>query len=158
MILQPPLTLRPQRQLIMSKDGDCYRTCIAILLGLEAQDVPHFCGDFGQDDPTDGWVNRAKNWLAERGLALFQVGYSKKTDHKAAIKSISSGADGIPIIMIGTVFESHSHAVVLLDGALFCDPSGLDLLPERSRTMENGVVVESGCYFHIITPIWKVSA
>lgn len=94
--------------------GDCYRTAIACLLGLQAEDVPHFV-----DQARDGghWehMRLARHWLRERGRDLAAVKVKEMREAGGAY--------------IGSV-ESHRgpwrHAVVFLGDELWCDPSGLD--------------------------------
>jgi len=54
--------------------GDCWRTCIANLLGLKPTEVPHFVGDTW-DGPADKTAarNAAQAWLAKRGLMLVEL-------------------------------------------------------------------------------------
>lgn len=63
--------MTPQTQLIShnppAKWGDCWRTCIAMILDLPAEEVPHFLDDGGTNE--DG-LKRAREWLQNRGLDI----------------------------------------------------------------------------------------
>ncbi len=50
--------------------GDCFRCCVATLLDLPRDDVPHFAGG---PDGAAAWVVRTQEWLAQRGLLYIQV-------------------------------------------------------------------------------------
>lgn len=68
--LNTPLPCHTQRKTI-AKDGygDCLRTCVAIVLGLEPEDVPIF--GFTEDgQPTGNQGLELRAWLRERGLAI----------------------------------------------------------------------------------------
>lgn len=55
--------------------GDCVRACVATLLDLDAEAVPHFY----HDNPTGAvGMERMREWLATQGLAPFAVGYPSK--------------------------------------------------------------------------------
>lgn len=59
--------------------GDCFRACIATILGLPREDVPHFVKlgtaddgtDIRDDDGQPRWANLTQAWLAERGLTFY---------------------------------------------------------------------------------------
>jgi len=46
--------------------GDCWRCCIATILGLRAEDVPNFVEE-------ENWWDAATAWLAERGKSMVYV-------------------------------------------------------------------------------------
>jgi hypothetical protein len=50
--------------------GDCFRCCVASLLELPIEDVPHFCD---LPDPSVHWITRTQDWLYGRGLYYLQV-------------------------------------------------------------------------------------
>jgi len=45
--------------------GDCFRACVASVLEMKIDDVPHFCED-GKHDGV--WYLAFRDWLKERGL------------------------------------------------------------------------------------------
>ena len=47
-------------------EGDCFRACVASLLDLPLEDVPHFA-TFGVEG---GWLLECRRWLKERGLTI----------------------------------------------------------------------------------------
>jgi len=100
------------------KHGDCYRTCIAMILGLKAFEVPHFY-DKGATDGTD----RARDWLAERGFRYIVTAFHGDTPLRAMKDVMATNWPGIPCIVTGKGHNGVNHAVVFLDGKIHCDPS-----------------------------------
>jgi len=47
--------------------GDCLRACVASILELDIEEVPHFCGE----KPHEEWFSRLAIWLRDRGLGCF---------------------------------------------------------------------------------------
>lgn len=98
--------------------GDCLKCCLASILGLTYDDVPHFAA-MGDD-----WWTAKTNWLRERGWILGSAFWSVDADDPtklcgytqgywlAGVKSRRTRPDG-----------SHlSHMVVMLDGEIAWDP------------------------------------
>lgn len=89
---------------------DCWRTCIACLLGMPRDDVPHFLAEHGKD------YQRATNaWLAAHGLGLATY--------------TSDPFEGVPelrrtVVMVagGDLDAKQAHAVLWRDGKIFHDP------------------------------------
>ena len=64
--------MKPQRCLVSLADhnagielGDCWRACVATILRLPAREVPNFV-DLAKDE----FLERTRDWLADRGWAL----------------------------------------------------------------------------------------
>jgi len=53
--------------------GDCYRTSLAMMLGLKPIDVPHFCNSA---DSSSDWQTECGSWLAARGLCAVDIPYA----------------------------------------------------------------------------------
>lgn len=73
-----PTNPRPQTQRYVAQDapqhsGDCYRTALAILLGLDRDDVPHFV-QLARADIHNDWWNPTIDWLDERGWSITYIG------------------------------------------------------------------------------------
>jgi len=137
------LELRPQRQLIehdpsTGRWGDCQRTCVAAILGVDASDVPHFCDaphhPKGHDDH---WEARQNKWLAERGLATFTVAYAGSASLEDVMEWTSKQSPTVPMMLAGTSSIGSNHVVVVLDGEIVCDPSGTGIVgPTAENTWE----------------------
>ena len=102
--------------------GDCWRCCIAAVLGIPASDVPHFLKDDIDSRGTDGWRDcddRTQQWLNERGFVLARVtggylGFDYLKNHV------------VPVIKCGPTPRSQKmhqhHAVVYLGDSMVYDP------------------------------------
>lgn len=115
--------MKLQKQLILDhnpeqgRHGDCYRTCIAILLGMDAADVPHFTGDaieagHGQDAADLA----AQAWLTERGYRAIQLTVS--AEFKGIEKWIEKAAAGMPYILTGQSPRFHGCHCTIARGAM----------------------------------------
>ncbi len=65
--------MRPQHQTVMvpkdadGKVGDCFCTCVAMLLDMDRADVPNFL------EKGDGWALALNAWLHPKGLAYIEI-------------------------------------------------------------------------------------
>lgn len=115
--------MRAQRQLIQhdpdnGKHGDCHRTCWAVIFDLNPEDVPHFC-----DGDVIDWKAEERAWLASRGLAPVTIGYNN-AGLDLILTTLAYASPGVPCILGGKSSLGCNHSVVVLDGEIFCDPSG----------------------------------
>jgi hypothetical protein len=104
--------------------GDCYRACLAHILGLARHEVPHF-GASGQNQ--NECAQMAREWLASRGLTIFECWADEKTKLSTILSAYSRMNPGAPIILHGEATAKGAeinHAVVMLDGAISYDPTG----------------------------------
>jgi hypothetical protein len=83
--------------------GDCMRACIATLLSLPIQDVPHFLHDCDYDK----FDERVNEFLASRGLCL--------------VDTLADATDFYHLIYGYTVRGTY-HAVVGKNGNIVHDP------------------------------------
>lgn len=104
--------------------GDCHRNCIAMLLGLDQNEVPHFYDGYNKTNSAE--LNKKMNlWLAKRGVAVGDVIYDADLVSVAAVlKSTAAMMPRIPLILGGESSKGCNHSVVVLDGEIWCDPSG----------------------------------
>lgn len=68
--------------------GDCFATCVAMVLDLDQDEVPNFCA------AGDDWWDQFQAWLAERGLVAIQVRI-----HDAS--ATCTVVPGVPVIVTG---------------------------------------------------------
>ncbi|MBW4710720.1 hypothetical protein KX928_23265 [Roseobacter sp. YSTF-M11] len=101
------------------KFGDCYRTCVAMVMGLDPAEVPHFCD--GNPDDVSGTTG-LRNWLAPQGLGVFQVIYGADTPFRDVMFSLCHLSPEIPTIITGMGTRGVNHCVVAIGGEVFCDP------------------------------------
>jgi hypothetical protein len=113
----------PRKQLLLHNPplsyGDCQRTCLAMVLGLESSEVPHF-GDehlFALDETRA--AERA--WLASLGLGYVQMPISGQWGWPF-VEGLLAQQYGTPVIVSGKSPRGHwNHDVVWLDGVIY-DP------------------------------------
>jgi len=102
--------------------GDCWRCCIAAVLQLPAEDVPHFVKEAKDDGGSvDADTHR---WLHKRGYMLAKIGTTYES-----FCHVRWGADPapmFPLIECGPTIRSKlpvdQHAVVTMEGRLVYDP------------------------------------
>lgn len=126
----------PQRQLNRHNPangewGDCWRTCIACILDLRPEEVPHF---FDGDVIQWEGIKRTQEWLIARGMYLLSFGW--KDDWDQIQLTIKTFNPGIHYIMFG-MGSTEGHVVICKDGEIVHDPSGffypLNPLPEEAK-------------------------
>ena len=103
--------------------GDCFRCCIASLLDLYADQVPHFC-DYDWKDTSGRWFTDLNKWLAPRGLSYIEMPVADGGSDSVA-KWLSAvipfGFDAYHILG-GKSPRGFDHAVVARNGAIIHDP------------------------------------
>lgn len=69
------------------RTGDCWRTAIAILLGLHRDEVPDFIWEHPEGEGSD-WFDEARAWLRRRGWSIeylpaiaVMAGHAQLPDH-----------------------------------------------------------------------------
>ena len=97
--------------------GDCYRACIASILEMKREDVPHFLENNPSDD--EFW-NRRQKWFKEQGLARIFLMY--QLDAQEFMKNYNPG---IYYILSGVTVGGTAHSVVCIDGEQVHDPSNV---------------------------------
>jgi len=103
--------------------GDCFRCCIASLLDLPAEDVPHFC-DYDWEDKSPRWFVNLNRWLAPRGVSYIELPVADDGPD-SVVKWLSSAAPfGFDVhhILGGTSPRGFDHAVVARNGVISHDP------------------------------------
>ncbi|MBA4019155.1 MAG: hypothetical protein C0483_18470 [Pirellula sp.] len=109
------------------KIGDCWRCCIAAVLGLPAEMVPHF---LMKDDGTHNHECDADTqlWLCERGYRItYANSFGGAREALWFPRWSSSPIDPpVPLIGVGPTQRSKGlgkhHAVVMIDGKIVYDP------------------------------------
>lgn len=111
------------KQTLLSEDGqtgDCWRCCIAAVLQVPAEMVPHFLRD-GRSLCAD-----TQRWLNQRGFILVQI---RGGDGTSGFGLPGWGKDAspvLPIIACGPTVRSKKrgahHAVVMIGEQLVFDP------------------------------------
>jgi len=102
--------------------GNCFAACLASLLEVPLDSVPHLVGD-------SDWMGKANDWLAQFDLAILSFAPPSEPGMPWP------GDGGCYHLMGGYGPDGDAHAVVARDGELVHDPlgpdaSGLDLVVE----------------------------
>lgn len=113
---------RPEEGLI----GDCHRTCIAMLLGMDRDTVPNFAEmGFDINKPEGGnykeFSEACEKWLRENGLAEFQVGFNDNLDRVLNFMKVIN--PGVRYILGGRSRSNCNHSVVAMNDEIIADPS-----------------------------------
>ena len=85
-------------------DGNCFEACLATVLGIELEDVPHFGSD-------GDWWERVRDLLASWGLGVFEFDCERWGDWRPTGYWIGT-------IDVGT----HHHSLVYRDEELVWQP------------------------------------
>lgn len=137
--------MTPCRQLIKHNPpeayGDCMRSCVAALLDLRPEDVPHFIED-GESDGDVVWA-RVEKWLAIRNLFVFSIVFA--ADVPEVLEAMSMrGGNGI-LYLLGCGSPRADHLVVACGGSVVCDPAGY-----AKNDLRRGS--DGYCWVHILLP------
>lgn len=130
----------PHRQLIkhdpsIGHYGDCMRTCIASLLDLQPEDVPHFLED-GCQDSAKVWDERIYPFLKSRGFTVATFLWDGEVAE--VLQTMEHHNAGV-YWMMGCGSEKADHMVVCCGGNIVSDPGGYDD-PSRLRRDSKGYV------------------
>lgn len=101
--------------------GDCHRTAIAILFGLDAEEVEHFA-DHGIDDH-EKFNRRVDDWLTDRGFAQISIPYEGLQPLSNLLETFNVLARGVYWLLAGTSRTGCNHSVVCRGGVIIADPS-----------------------------------
>ena len=95
--------------------GDCFRACLASILEIEPEVVPHFAADF--DDVT--WISEVNKYLMQFNVGIISVSFNDNNNFE------TFGLKNIYHIICGKSprFPSENHAVVGRDGKIVYNPS-----------------------------------
>lgn len=108
--------------------GDCWRTCIAMVLDMDRDDVPHFCGSVPVGTPVDHPLHiesslTEKAWLAERGMVMVPMAFHPDTTMDIIREHFAMHAPDAAVILLCSFGHGVNHVVVLYNGDVY-DPLG----------------------------------
>ena len=123
-----PMLKQKQRWLHMEEGhcGDCYRTCIAVCLGMVRDSVPHFVELYGGDGWNDGEaVSQEINaWLNDRGMMKLEVPMSGEVPFDRVVEIASSWLGGLSRFIIGgKSVRGFDHVIVWDKDEGYWDPA-----------------------------------
>lgn len=99
--------------------GDCASACLASLLELQIDEVPHFSKLFWEG--RDGWGKAEKEFLHSKGLRKVQFGYS--CDLQDMLKYMKEANPDTYYILLGKSRNGTAHDVIGLNDQIVWDPS-----------------------------------
>ena len=105
-----------------NKYGDCVRACVATVMDVDADNVPHFYYD---NDPEAG-LQRMATWLEMRHHAPFFSHYSGELPLDAVLNMMNEQNPFAVYILFGAT-ESGQHVVVCRGGKIVHDPAWLPM-------------------------------
>jgi hypothetical protein len=127
--------MRPQKQRYRyaapGRTGDCHRTCIAMILNMDRDAVPHFMDGL----PTDGSAADASyaaaelmelQWLARRGLTSVHIAVPGEADLATILEMNLVQMHGAPVVLgcTSSANLTQDHSVVIYRGAVYNPNSG----------------------------------
>jgi hypothetical protein len=121
------------------KWGDCFRCCMAMVLGLPVEDVPHIY-EGCQNGPIDREEreDRMRKFLGPLGLKEMNIPYDT-SDYESILLTISAFSPGVAYLLSGKSRIGANHCVVCRDGEIYHDPSG------------NGIVGPTSTGYYMVT-------
>lgn len=99
--------------------GDCSRTALAMLLGLDRDSVPHFYEPACKAQEAD---RRRTEFLASLGLASVSF-VLKGADVRDALRFMKNYNPGAAYILVGTSRNKCLHEVVCFEDSIVADPA-----------------------------------
>lgn len=125
--------MKPQLQKHRFNDGsgvvgDCHRTCIAMMLNMDRDDVPHFMADVpyhtDAQHPLQVAAAQAEQaWLAQFGLTALSLPYSGEAPLEQLLDQIRMTGNGAPVLLGCTSGNGVNHSVVVWEGQIY-NPNG----------------------------------
>lgn len=101
--------------------GDCQRTVLAILLGIDANEVPHVHGHL----PDGEQLAMHDNWLRERGVVRIEIPFTVG-DPDQMLMIAEHYSQGMPYMLAGMSRLGTNHVVIGQGRKIIWDPSQLN--------------------------------
>jgi hypothetical protein len=99
--------------------GDCVRACVATILDLDTDAVPHFY----HDNPTgEVGMQRMRDWLAGRGLAPY-VSALPPDPLADILDHMGQYNPTVPYMLYGSTSDGGDHVVVCRGGEIVHNPA-----------------------------------
>lgn len=107
------------------KYGDCLRACIATMLSLDSEDVPHF-----YHDGCDGDTGHARmvEYLASQGLVVVVLSGGESGTRDEIVTQFGTANPNAPYMLFGGMPGGGDHVVVCKGGAVFHDPAWIKVM------------------------------
>jgi hypothetical protein len=105
--------------------GDCHRTCVAMILNMHRDDVPHFMADCEPNLPPEDPRSQAAEvaelqWLAKRRITAVNIPFPGETPFEVLLEMTDKLTHSAPVILGCTAGPRRmNHSVVLKDGIVY---------------------------------------
>lgn len=99
--------------------GDCFRTCLACLIGLEQSKVPHFFEKGKADTQTQ---NSILAWCESQGYELMEEVREFSPDQFIQDVIDETKGSKVPMLLGGCTEEGINHSVVIYNGETIMNP------------------------------------
>lgn len=118
--------MKPQKQKFLHDPdngifGDCYRTCLAVLLDLERDDVPHFANTMESGEWRDVVQPKFDAWLLGRGFVEVVMAFN--CDRDGVLALMKQVNPKVYYMLSGMSRNGTNHVVVCKGDQIVCDTS-----------------------------------
>ena len=106
--------------------GDCDRACLASLLDMDIDEVPHFFDGIEAGDVAGGEeaMLRRKEWLREKGVELIRIVVAAGDyGWRDFVGWVSRQNPGKEFLLVGCSANGVSHVVICRDSEIIHDPA-----------------------------------
>jgi hypothetical protein len=108
---------RPEEGII----GDCHRACIASLLELRTEDVPHFF-DYPPEQEAERGMKHQRGWLRERGLGLLEFPVAAESLEQF-LRWAEQYTEGAYYTLTAKSRSGNNHVVICRGNQVVHDPT-----------------------------------
>jgi len=102
--------------------GDCFRCCIASILELPAEAVPHFMADDWGKTKDFTWFQRLNQWLKARGLTYLELNVAPDQHSAGWFQNVEPAGFATYHVLSGSSRRAE-HSVVARNGVMMHDPA-----------------------------------
>lgn len=115
-----PVVCRVKHDADVGTYGDCVRACVASIMELDAEAVPHF-----YHDNCDGGTgfDRINAFVGQHGLATFTTAYSGDDTLAELLATMGEQNPTAVYMLFGRTASGGSHVVVCRGGQIVHDPA-----------------------------------
>lgn len=111
--------MKPFKQLVSGRNGDCFRACVASLLEVEPASVPHF---FEHGDAERGFANLDVWLLHTRDLSWIEFAWPGDVPLNDLLASLEDANPGTYYVIGGIGAGGGNHVVIARGGMIVHDP------------------------------------
>jgi hypothetical protein len=99
--------------------GDCLRACVATIMEMDAEQVPHFFHDNCDGETA---MHRLREWSRQYGVGPFTAHFSGDIPMADVLAMQAQQNGGVPYMLFGST-ESGNHVVVCRNDKVVHDPA-----------------------------------